>query len=172
MIIFIGLHYRKANEHLSKGEFMKKYWIIAICVTAVTLITAVAMAQFAKTEDAIEYRKAMMFIIGNHFGQLGAVAKGEKTFDKDAVKKNAQLAAMMTQFSWDSFLMPQSDKGDTKMKSNALESPADFKAVVSTFMIEADKLAKVAETGDEAAFKAQFGTVAQNCKACHGMFRK
>jgi cytochrome c556 len=40
------------------------------------------------------------------------------------------------------------------------------------FNKEANELAKVAESGDAAAIKAQFGKTGETCKSCHDKFRK
>ncbi len=39
------------------------------------------------------------------------------------------------------------------------------------FNKEANELAKVAESGDVAAIKVQFGKTGETCKACHDKFR-
>ena len=44
-------------------------------VVGVAALTAVAAAQFANPDDAVNYRKAVMVMIGHHFKSMGAVVK-------------------------------------------------------------------------------------------------
>lgn len=44
-------------------------------------MAAPASAQFAKPEDAIKYRQSALFVMGQHFGRIGAMANGKVPFD-------------------------------------------------------------------------------------------
>ncbi|MDZ4356943.1 MAG: cytochrome c, partial [Variovorax sp.] len=43
---------------------------------ACAVMSLPAAAQFAKPEDAIKYRQSALFVMGQHFGRLGAMANG------------------------------------------------------------------------------------------------
>jgi len=144
---------------------------ISVLVMFSVLIGA-AYAQFAKPEDAIKYRKSVMFIIAQHFGRMGAMVKGKVPYSQEAFANNAAVIEQVSKLPWEAFLTPGSDKGQTTMKSSVLKNPADFKALAQKFEMEANKLAEVAKSGDFDAAKAQFGAVAQTCKACHSENRK
>ncbi|NDG16372.1 MAG: cytochrome c, partial [Betaproteobacteria bacterium] len=40
-------------------------------------MTLPAQAQFAKAEDAIKYRQSALFVMGQHFSRLAAMAQGK-----------------------------------------------------------------------------------------------
>lgn len=136
------------------------------------MLIGAAYAQFAKPEDAIKYRKAVMTIIVQHFGRMGAMVKGEVPYNQEAFANNAAVIEKVSVLPWAAFLAQGSDKGQTTMKSSVLENQADFKALAQAFEMEVSKLAAAAKSGDFDAAKAQFGTVARSCKACHSEARK
>ena len=68
---------------------MKTATRIAILAITVVLIGSVAYARFAKPQDAIQYRKAVMVLIGQHFKRMGAVIKGQAAYDPAAFTADA-----------------------------------------------------------------------------------
>jgi cytochrome c556 len=144
---------------------------ISVLVVFGFLIGA-AYARFAKPEDAIKYRKAVMTIIVQHFGSMGAMVKGKVPYSQEAFANNAAVIEKVSVLPWEAFLAPGSDKGQTTMKSSVLKNQADFNALAQTFEMEVSKLSAAAKSGDFDAAKAQFGKVAQSCKACHSKTRK
>ncbi len=52
----------------------------ALAAVALSLAAAAyavpAAAQFEKAEDAIKYRQSALFVMGQHFGRIGAMANG------------------------------------------------------------------------------------------------
>ena len=144
---------------------------VAVVVIFGILIGA-AFARFAKPEDAIKYRKAVMTIIVQHFGSMGAMVKGKVPYNQEAFANNAAVIEKVSVLPWEAFLAPGSDKGKTTMKSSVLKNQADFKALAQSFEMEVSKLSAAAKSGDFDAAKAQFGKVAQSCKACHSKTRK
>ena len=141
-------------------------------VALVAVLAAVAFAQFAKPEDAIKYRKAVMVLIVHHFGSMGAVVQGNAAYEKDDFAAHAATVAMLSDLPWDAFLTPGGDRGDTRLKAAALKEPAKFMAAADAFEAEAAKLVKAADSGDLGKLKAQFGAVAQTCGGCHKPYRK
>lgn len=53
----------------------------ALLVLTAATLSAPAMAQFQKPEDAIKYRKASFTVMAAHFGRIGAMANGRVPFD-------------------------------------------------------------------------------------------
>lgn len=152
---------------------MKTATRITILVIIVALIGGVAYARFAKPQDAIKYRKAVMALIGQHFKRMGAVIKGQAAYDQAAFSADAQLVATLARLPWDAALEPGTDKGDTTMRAEVFKQPEDFKAAAKAFEAATAQLAQAAaEGGGVGALKTPFGSVAQNCKACHNAFRK
>ena len=151
---------------------MKSTTKIIISVLFVVVAFGAAYAQFAKPEEAVKYRKSVMFLIVQHFKRMGAVVQGKAVYDKDAFSVNADAVEMLATLPWDAMMEPGTDKGDTTLSSAVFEKPAQFKKAAESFETDTAKLAGTARGGDLNAIKAQFGKVAQNCKSCHTNFRK
>jgi cytochrome c556 len=145
---------------------------ITIFVLFVVFTFGAAYAQFAKPEDAIKYRKSVMFLIAQHFTRMYAVVQGKAAYDKDAFSANADVVEMLATLPWEAAMEPGTAKGDTTLSSAAFENPAQFKKTAESFETATAALAGTAKDGDLNAIKAQFGKVAQNCGACHKQFRK
>ena len=138
----------------------------------VVLTAAVALAQFAKPEDAIKYRKAQMVLIAHHFGSMGAVVKGEVAYEPAEFAADAASVEILAGLPWDAFLTPGSDKGDTRLQPAALKETAQFMAAVDAFETEIARLVNAADSGELDKIRPQFGAVAQSCSNCHKPFRK
>ena len=149
-------------KHL--GKVIAIIFFIAVTATAV-------YATFNKAKDAIRYRQAAMVLIGQHFGSMGQVVKGKQPYDKASFAKNAATLEMLSKIPWDAFLYPESDRGQTKLKSKALKNKDDFMQTARNLENEAVKLTAAAKSGDLKAIKAQFGATAKTCKGCHDEFK-
>jgi cytochrome c556 len=145
--------------------------LAAALVIAATLLGVgeSAMAQ-QKPEDAIKYRQSALFIMGQSFGPLAAMAKGDRPYDKELAIKNATIVEFMSKLPWDKF-GPGTDMGNTKAKPEIWENMDDFKAKAEKMQAETAKLLQAAQTGDPAALKAQVGETGKACKACHDNYR-
>ena len=150
---------------------MKGIWQIVVCFAIVATIIGAAYAQFARTDDAIKYRQAVMFLIGQHVGRMAAVVKGKQPYNREDFLQNAALVETLSKLPWDAFLVPGSDKGDTKMRSEALRDQDKFRQSAQNMEIEVAKLVSAARSGDFNVIKAQFGAVGKSCKECHEQFR-
>jgi cytochrome c556 len=152
---------------------MKTVTRITTLVIILALIGGVAYARFAKPQEAIQYRKAVMVLIGQHFKRMGAVIKGQAAYDQAAFTADAQLVASLARLPWEAAREPGTDKGDTTMRAAVFKQPEDFKAAAQSFEAATVQLAQAAaEGGGVGVLKAPFGSVAQSCKACHKAFRK
>ena len=146
---------------------MKTIAALALAAVAATL-SAPAAAQFAKTEDAIKYRQGALFVIGQHFGRLGAMAQGKIPFDAKAAQDNAEVVLNMSKLPWAGF-GPGTEGG--KAKPAIWKEQAKYKEHADKFEAEAVKLAAAAKTGNLDNLKAAFGDAAGTCKACHDAYR-
>jgi cytochrome c556 len=149
---------------------MKKQTMWVGSLAAAVLLTGTALAQFAKTEDAVKYRQSAMFLIGQHFSRMGAVVKGEAPYNKEAFEKNAVLVESLYRLPLEAFLTPGSDKG-SGMKAEALSQKEKFAQMHKATEAELAKLVAAAKGGDMNAIKPQFGAAGGSCKACHDAFR-
>jgi len=146
--------------------------ITALALAAATLgLSAPAAAQFAKAEDAIKYRQSALFVMGQHFGRLGAMANGRIPFDAKAAQENADVVAHMAQLPWAGFGAGTDKGAPTKARPEVWSEQAKFKEHADKLQAETVKLAAAAKTGSLDNLKAAFGATAGSCKACHDDFR-
>lgn len=150
---------------------MKTLLKILVCFVIVAVAIGGAYAQFAKPEQAIKYRKSVMFLIAQHFGRMGAAIKEKNPDNKDVFSGNASVIETLSRLPWEAFMVPGTDKGDTTLKSSAFEQQAKFNEFAQNFEQQTTKLVRAADSGDLKAIKGQFGEVAKSCKACHSQFR-
>jgi cytochrome c556 len=151
---------------------MKPLWTTLAGLACALCLVSAAHAQFAKPEDAIGYRQAVMTVMGYHFGSMGAVVKGEKPYDRDMFARDAALVQTLAPLSWPAFMVPGSDKGATTMKADAQQQKGKFAEAASAMEEAVMKLGSSARDGNLDASKTAFGAAAQSCKACHSQFRK
>ena len=148
-----------------------KTLVVSVAAAVATVLALPASAQFAKAEDAIKYRQSSLFVIGEHFGRIGAMVNGKLPFDAKAAQENADIVAAMAALPWTGF-GPGTDKGAPhKAKPNVWTEKAKFNEHAQTFQAEAAKLASAAKTGNLEQIKTAFGPAAQSCKSCHDAFR-
>ncbi|MEJ2040829.1 MAG: cytochrome c [Desulfosarcinaceae bacterium] len=150
---------------------MKTPRTMLLCLALIACVVTAAFAQFAKPEDAIAYRKSVMTLIGHHFGLMAAVVKGQKPYVPDAFKRNAMLVETFSKLPWEAFMVPGTDKGDTRLLPKAFKEPSKFHEDAQKFEAEAAKLATVSQSGDFEAVRSQFGEVGKACQQCHKAFR-
>ncbi|KAB2891140.1 MAG: cytochrome c [Burkholderiaceae bacterium] len=146
---------------------MKAIAALALAAAAATL-SAPAAAQFAKSEDAVKYRQGALFVMGQHFSRLGAMANGRVPFDAKAAQENADVVADMAKLPWAGF-----GAGTEGGKANAAiwKEQAKFKEHAEKLEAESVKLAAAAKTGNLDNLKTAFGSAANSCKACHDAYR-
>jgi cytochrome c556 len=144
-------------------------------VIAIMIFIAVAAttgdANFNRAMDAIRYRQAVMTLIGHHFGGMGQIVKEKQPYDNASFAEEAAVLEMLSKMPWDAFLFPESDRGKTKLKSNALKNKDEFMQSAKMFEDETAKLAADAKTADFKTIKGQFGATAKSCKDCHDKFK-
>lgn len=145
-----------------------------VSVASVALLACASLparAQFAKPEDSIRYRQSALFIMGQHFQRVGAMANGRIPFDAKVAAENAEVVAAMAKLPWAGF-GPGTDKGaPTKAKAEIWTEQAKFREAGEKAVAETAKLAAAAKTGNLEAIKAAFGATAGSCKACHDAYR-
>ena len=146
---------------------MKKQVIAVACAAALAACGA-ALAQ-QKPEDAIKYRQSALFIVGQNFGPLAAMAQGKIPYDKDAAVRYAEIAAFVMKLPWNSFGPGTDTGGNTKAKPGIWQNLDDFQAKRDKMLAEIEKLPAAAADLD--SLKAQVGATGKACKACHDEYR-
>lgn len=151
---------------------MRSRLIGAVCGIMLIGAGGLAFAKFATTDDAIEYRKAVMTVIGEHFAQIAAIVTGQSPYNVNSLSRHTKVVRTMAELPWEACLMPGSQKGKTTLKKSAIEEKDGFMALARQFEKLASALDETAKSGNQDAAKAQFGEVAKSCKDCHMAYRK
>ncbi len=114
---------------------MKSFVHLASACALLT-VSVSASAQFAKPEDSIRYRQSSLFIMGQHFARIGAMANGRAPFDAKVAAENAEIVAAMAKLPWAGF-GPGTDKGaPTKAKAEIWSEQAKFREAGEKTMAE------------------------------------
>lgn len=142
--------------------------VLAALALASAAIATPAAAQFAKPEDAIKYRQSALFVMGQHFGRLGAVANGRVPFDPARAQADADVVAELAKLPWAAF-GPGTEGG--KAKPEIWRESAKVKEMADKLVAESAKLQAAAKTGNLDNLTAAFGATAGTCKACHDAYR-
>ena len=144
-------------------------------VAAGTLATALfalhAQAQFAKPEDAIKYRRAVMTVMATHFGRVAGMANGKIAFDPKAAADSADIALTMSKLPFVAFI-PGTDKGETKAEPKIWTEQDKFKTAAEQMQENMVKLQAAAKSGNLESIKAAAGDTGKSCKNCHDSYRK
>ena len=146
--------------------------MMTLAAATLGLATALpAAAQFAKPEDAIKYRKAVMTVMSTHFGRVAAMANGRIPFDAKVAAENAEVATTMSKLPFVAF-GPGTDKGDTRAKPEIWTETDKVKRLAEKMQEEIAKFNAAAKTGNIDTIKAAVGETGKACKACHDDYRK
>lgn len=149
---------------------MKKSGVAAVVALALGVAAGTVYAQ-AKPELLVKQRQAVMTLQGKYFGPMGAMAQGKAPYNPEIVKRNSAFLDNLTRMAWDGFDPSTKDVKSATLPA-AYEQQAKFREAASRLEKEASKLYQVAQSGDEAAVKAQIGAVGKACGACHNDFRQ
>lgn len=151
---------------------MKKWFNLAMVASVASLagMATPAMAQFQKAEDAVKYRQSAFFVMGQHFGRLGAMANGRVPFDAKLAQDNAAVVESLARLPWAGF-GPGTDGGTTKAKAEIWSEKDKFDQGADKMVAAVGKLNAAAKMGNLDALKAAFGDTAATCKACHDSYR-
>jgi len=143
-------------------------------IAAVLAVSTAAWSQQTpKPEQLIKWRQSAYQVIGWNSGRIKASLDG--TYNKDEVAKAANTIAALANTGLGALFAPGTDNGkgwhDTTVKPALFTQTARAGELFGSFSKEANELARVAQTGDAAAVKEQFGKLNRSCKGCHDDFR-
>ena len=150
---------------------MKKMIRAAALLAAAAAVSLPAAAQFAKAEDAINYRQSAFAVLGHHFGRLGAMANGKMPYDAKVAAADGDIIAAVSALPFTGFV-PGTEKGHgTKVRPQAWKELPKFKEMGQKMITEVGKVSVAAKSGNLDQLKAAFGPASQTCKACHDNYR-
>ncbi len=149
---------------------MKKSLLL---LTAALLASTAQAQQAPKPEQLIKWRQSAYQVIGWNTGRVKANVDG--AYNKDEVIRAANTIAAVANGGLPTLFAAGTDSGkgwhDTSVKPTLFSDAAGAAAAQANFGKEANELARVAQTGDVAAVKAQLAALQKTCKACHDDYR-
>jgi len=147
--------------------------LITTCMlaTVATVLALPASAQFAKPEDAVKYRQGALFVMGQHFSRIAAMANGRVPYDAKAAVENAEVVAAMSKLPWAGFTA-STDMLSPRANPEIWTEQAKFKQHNEKLVGETGKLLAAAKTNNLDTLKAAFSSTAATCKGCHDVYRK
>lgn len=138
--------------------------------------TCVALASCGHAEkdthagQPVTKRKLVFKQILRNFEPMGLVVRGRKPYEKDQFLQYAvELQTLSTQ-PW-KYFTADSNYSPTRAKPVVWQKPAEFKQAQQTFIAASAQLVESAKTGNMDVIRADYGKVADSCKACHRDFR-
>ena len=152
------------------GYVMKKTKLLAfVCAVAAPLLMHSAQAQFAKPEDAVNYRQSALTLISSHFGRMQTTVRGQTPYDAAAIQANVDLLKTLSSLPWAAFTT--GTQAGSNAKPEVWSDAAGFKKAQQKFEAAVVTLSEVAGKGDLEKLRAASGDVGASCKACHDAYR-
>jgi cytochrome c556 len=148
---------------------MKQLLSFILAVAAMTA-SAPASAKFAKPEDAVKYRKSVMFVMQQNYARVGAMVAGKAPFDAKVAAESAAVAEYMSKLPWVGFAAG-TEQGDTRAKPEIWKEPARFKDYGDKMQLEMSAFAAAARAGSLEGVKTTFEATGEACKTCHDTYR-
>lgn len=143
---------------------IKKALLVFTCGTLLMLGTSLA------NNDPVSTRQNLMKSVGFATGTLGKMVKGELPYDP--VTAELAMRVIYTSAVGYPTLFPEGsgDGANTEAGPKIWQDKAGFEAIALK-LEQAALAAGPAAAGGLDSLKASFGSVAENCKACHQDYR-
>ena len=144
-------------------------------VTTTLLLLGLSLPSIAQKIDpnklSMQYRQALMTLVGQNFGPMVVMAKGQIHWDSAmfaGFEKDLELVASL---KIQRGFREGSGKGKTKAKPEIWKNKADFEKKMQAMTEATAKLSKLAADGNKAMMLAQFKETGGTCKSCHDDFK-
>lgn len=140
------------------------------------VVSASALAQQAqpKPETLIKWRQSAYQVLAWNSARIKSNVEGQ--FNKEDVIRAANSTAAIANSGLGALYAAGTEQGkgwhDTSVKPELFTDGKRVGELAGNFVKEANELAKVANTGEAAAVKAQFAKLQGTCKGCHDDFKK
>lgn len=112
-----------------------------------------------------------MFVLAQHFGVLGAMARGDRPYDQNLAVAHATTFESLAKLPCEAFYVAGSDEAKTRAKPEVWSERDKYMGAAKRMEEEAVKLVAAARTGDQGQLRTQFGATGGTCKACHDAYR-
>lgn len=139
------------------------------------LIACLALAACGRHEDThpgqpVTKREAIFKQFLRTSEPMGMMLRGSKPFEAQRFQQLAATLKTLSTQPWRYFPVG-STYYPSRAKAAVWNKPADFKSAQERFIHSADRLAKVAQSGNPDAIKPAFQALNESCKTCHQEFR-
>jgi cytochrome c556 len=150
---------------------MRPKRLIISILTGSMLLWGVAHAHMRQAEPQQSMRQSYFALLGMTLHPMGEMVKGNIPWDASQFASWANDLASVSQFSVERAFGPGSEMGQTRAQPDIWLNMDDFKAKLAALRLETSELARVADSGDAGAIRAQFGKTARTCKSCHDDYK-
>ncbi len=156
---------------MSHPSFRLRHFAALVLATAA--LGPAAAQQAPKPEQLIKWRQSAFQVVAWNVARIKASVDGN--YQRDEVVRAATTIAALANGGLGSLFAPGTESGkgwhDTTAKATLFTDGSGVAAASATFAKEASELARLAQAGDAAGVKAQFGTLQRSCKGCHDEYR-
>jgi cytochrome c556 len=152
---------------------MQRYGIAGLLAISLFVASGLAAAQGKSEkitpEEEIQYRQAVMVVLGRARAQLTSMVKGEVPFDATAATRTANFMNELATRSNHGF-GPGTEKGaPTKADLKIWKEPTKYKGASDAMINAVGKLAAAAKSKD--SLKSALNDAGKTCKSCHDEFK-
>lgn len=145
-----------------------------LLVLLVALLVGQVHAQQTRPETLIKWRQSVYQVLVWNSARIRNNLDGPR-YDREEVIKAAGLINALAHGGVGALFPPSTEKGrgwrDTTVRPELFTDSRRVRELAGAFAQEADELLKVANSGDPAAVRSQYGKLSQSCKACHEEFK-
>jgi cytochrome c556 len=145
----------------------------ALTIPAISFSHDVIAQQSAKPEQLIKWRQSAYQLIAWNNGRIKSNLDGQ--YNTEEVTKAANSIAAIANSGLGSLFAAGTETGkgwhDTAAKPALFAAGSKAGEYSAAFAKEANELAHLAATADQAAVKEQFGKLGKTCKSCHDDYK-
>lgn len=142
----------------------------SLTLAGLLVASEMALADVARYEEPIRYRRAAMTMIKRHYTQVNNMATGKIPMNRDELNRHAGYLEMLARVSAEGFV-PGSHEGDTRAKPEIWTESARFRSLNDKFIADALRLKEAAKGSNADALKSALNDMTRTCKNCHDDFR-
>lgn len=147
---------------------MKKMFIPLVAATLSITLAGAALAADDPIRKAQELRQAPMKLIGNNFGFMNAMAKGDIPWNADEFQARGRELGAIGQLDLTRGYVPDSYEGKTRAKPDVDFEIDDFQEKMQKFQVA---LRDFGGIKDAESMKAKVADLGENCKGCHKKYK-
>lgn len=148
-----------------------KYSLLLSALALIGISTTVANAAEAD-EKAVEYRQAVLRVMGVNLGPMVMMMRGARPYDAQEVTLRATRIHQMSQMVEEAFDRDTSSAEglQTEALDKIWDNGEDFAMKIAALGEASLALSKA--PADEGSFKAAFSKLGQACKGCHDNYKQ